>query len=199
MAQQFLLFDRAVCRFVLDLRAGDFRVADVAVGGQGAPLSSIFDFHMSSSESKSVALLNIGGISNVTLLPVTSQSNRRLNVVAFDTGPGNVFMDYITEIITDGAQHFDESGKIAAKGTCNKRLLQLMMELPYFKLKPPKTTGRELFSSDTIKRWRTKAHELGINDVDLLRTVTEFTGSCLKKGAVVCCVYVCSGRMSIGY
>jgi anhydro-N-acetylmuramic acid kinase len=128
----------------------DFRVADVAAGGQGAPLTSTLDWLLLRQPSTSQrwrALQNIGGIGNVTLLPPVGFSGS-LSAVAFDTGPGNVLMDWFIQKKSNGALLFDEDGKFARSGSVNVELLSKLLQHPYFERKPPKTTGRELFSAN---------------------------------------------------
>jgi len=100
----------------------DFRTADVAMGGQGAPLVPFFDHFMFGNSGKNIALQNIGGIGNVTFIP-RNDLMTEASVMGFDTGPGNMIIDRFIEKITEGKLLFDEDGKYAAKGTICKELL----------------------------------------------------------------------------
>ena len=118
----------------------DFRRRDMAAGGQGAPLAPLFHQHFFFSPARRTAVLNIGGIANLTLLNRSADGSPS----GFDTGPGNVLMDGWIE------QHqgttFDHNGNWAARGTVIPGLLSLMLDEPYFQRLPPKSTGRELFN-----------------------------------------------------
>jgi len=122
----------------------DFRVRDVAAGGQGAPLVAYTDFLLYREENKTVALQNIGGISNVTVLPKSCQINK---VIAFDTGPGNMVIDEVVKRITNGKLQYDNKGLIAAEGKVDEAFLNELLQDDYFTKEPPKTTGREHFES----------------------------------------------------
>lgn len=124
---------------------GDFRTADIRAGGQGAPLAPAFHYAVFRSPDVSRAILNIGGIANVTYLPAAPNEN----VIGFDTGPGNTLMDYWVRKTLDRA--YDDNGAWAAGGTINRTLLALLLSEPYFSLPPPKSTGRELFSSQWLQ------------------------------------------------
>jgi anhydro-N-acetylmuramic acid kinase len=150
----------------------DFRVADVAVGGQGAPLVPYVDFLLLRDEKKSRAIQNIGGISNVTVLPAGSDLDK---VIAFDTGPGNMIIDEIVRIITNNSQNYDYNGEIAGKGISNDDLLTELLNHPFINLDPPKTTGREAFGRYFAKSLIEQAKSKGIYGSDLVATVTEFT------------------------
>jgi anhydro-N-acetylmuramic acid kinase len=124
-------------------------VADVAAGGQGAPLTSTFDQLVLAPPATANgwrALQNIGGIGNVTLLPPRGATG--LTSVAFDTGPGNVLLDWLIYKVTNGECKYDKDGEFGRKGKVNDTLLSEIMKHPYFSKPPPKTTGRELFSAE---------------------------------------------------
>jgi len=150
----------------------DFRPRDMAAGGQGAPLVPYVDFVLFRDGEAGRALQNIGGIANVTFLPRNCSIN---DVVAFDTGPGNMIIDRITELVTSNTHHFDEGGKLAAQGKVHDGLLASLLSHPYLSKPPPKTTGREEFGkyfADNL--WENAVHA-GIADRDILATVTAFT------------------------
>lgn len=150
----------------------DFRVRDVAVGGHGAPLVPYTEYLLYRSNEKSIVLQNIGGIGNVTVIPKGSTINE---VFAFDTGPGNMIIDAIVNVITMGRLKYDYNGDMASKGSVNKKLVEELMRHPYIRKSPPKTTGREEFgldfSRDIYKRYKGK----GLSDEDILASVTYFT------------------------
>jgi len=165
---------------------GNFRTADVAAGGQGAPLVSLYDTYFLRPAHESVAtgetaqreawraVQNIGGIGNVTFLPPLGSSTPPL---AFDTGPGNVFIDWAAEQATDGQAQFDVDGALAAAGKPSATLLNHCLSLPYFEQVPPKSTGRELFDKKLVEQWWRVAEETGLSAVDFVATMTELTAA----------------------
>ena len=147
----------------------DFRIRDMAAGGLGAPLVPYTEFLLYRSETEDVALQNIGGIGNITLLPAGCALNE---VTAFDTGPGNMIMDALVMKITDGAMGYDDGGRLAASGKVIPELLNWMLEDPYLDRQPPKTTGREYYGAEYVEKL------LSVGDyplVDVLATATDFT------------------------
>lgn len=150
----------------------DFRPGDIAAGGQGAPLVPYVDFLLFRDIEKGRALQNIGGIANVTFLPRDCGIH---DVIAFDTGPGNMVIDRITELVTNNATHFDEGGRLAAAGSVNDRLLAALLAHPYLVESPPKTTGREVFGGQFADNLHKDAVRSGIDGLDILATVTMFT------------------------
>lgn len=147
----------------------DFRIRDMAAGGLGAPLVPYTEFLLYRSETETVALQNIGGIGNVTLLPAGC---RLEDVVAFDTGPGNMVMDDLASRITGGKLTYDEGGKLAASGKVIPDLLAAMLDDPYLRKSPPKTTGREAYGAEYV-RWLLSQGDYELTDV--LTTATWFT------------------------
>ncbi len=147
---------------------GDFRVADVAVGGSGAPLVPYFDYIMFRSNKHNRGLLNIGGIANITIIPKNGSLN---NVFAFDTGPGNMIIDNIMRGLFN--KPFDKSGHVASKGKLNTPLLNWMMKNKYFTQKPPKSTGREMFGEKFVEKILEKTKN--VSNENIITTVTEFT------------------------
>ncbi len=121
---------------------GNFRSADMAVGGQGAPLVPWVDNVLLRHASLSRAVQNIGGIANVTLLPPAGSA---APIVAFDTGPGNMLMDGAVSLGAAGKEKFDKNGRMAAAGQVDAAAVKRLQAMPYFRRKPPKSTGRELF------------------------------------------------------
>lgn len=151
---------------------GDFRVRDVAAGGHGAPLVPYSEYLLYRRKDKGIALQNIGGIGNITVLPKACAMD---DVFAFDTGPGNMIMDYIVGEITENRMTYDESGLMAVKGNVDSTMLDELMEHPYIRKAPPKTTGREDFGIHFGKEVLEKYRNQGIADMDILSTVTYFT------------------------
>jgi len=146
----------------------NFRSRDIAAGGQGAPLVPFVDYLLFRNPKKNRVLLNIGGIANVTLLPkdVTPET-----VIAFDTGAGNMVIDQLTAIATNGRQTFDKDARLARKGKPNQQLLQQLLKDKYYKLPAPKSCGREQFGRDFVAKLL--ATNLEIHD--LIATATLLT------------------------
>ena len=157
---------------------GDFRVADVAVGGQGAPLVPYVDFLLFQDKEKSRAMQNIGGISNVTILPAGGGVD---DILAFDTGPGNMVIDETVKIMTGGEKNYDHNGEIASKGIPDHELLQKLLLHEFISRRPPKTTGREEFGAHFAGELFDKARQQGISDDSLLATVTAYTAECIYQ------------------
>lgn len=156
----------------------DFRVADMAAGGQGAPLVPFTEYLLYRREGETLLLQNIGGIGNMTVLPERAGTE---HVFAFDTGPGNMVIDAMTAYVTDGKQQFDEGGRLAAEGTVCEELLAELMADPYYTKPLPKTTGREHYDSAYMNHVKAKAKRLQVSGPDLLRTVTELTACSIAE------------------
>ena len=151
---------------------GDFRPADMAAGGQGAPLIPFADYLLYGDSLRGRVALNIGGIANVTVIPAHAQPR---DVFAFDTGPGNMIVDALVEWTTHGRAEFDRDARIALSGRTISELLVRLMREPYLREKPPKSTGREQFGlafAQGLVAWG-KRHHAG--PADLVRTATIFT------------------------
>ena len=147
----------------------DFRVRDMAAEGLGAPLVPYTEFLLYRSETEDVALQNIGGIGNITLLPAGCALSE---VMAFDTGPGNMVMDALAAKITDGRMCYDDGGALAASGSVIPELLEWMLDDPYLRRHPPKTTGREYYGTEYVEKLLSFG---GYPLVDVLTTATAFT------------------------
>ncbi|KYR02626.1 hypothetical protein DLAC_00074 [Tieghemostelium lacteum] len=154
---------------------GDFRTSDVSTGGQGAPFASIFDSLILLQKNYNQAIQNIGGIGNVTILPSTLQNDKMIKPLSFDTGPGNVLMDWMVCKLSDAKLDYDDKGNLARSGKVIDSILEEMMNSSYFNLTPPKSTGRELFSKEYAESFYEKSKLLGRSDIDILCTFTEFT------------------------
>jgi anhydro-N-acetylmuramic acid kinase len=151
---------------------GDFRPGDIAAGGQGAPLVPFVDYVLYRDRKVGRVALNIGGIANVTVIPVAARPE---DVFAFDTGPGNMIIDALVERLTRRRLSFDKNAHIALRGKVIRPLLETMLRSPYLRLPPPKTAGREQFGleyADELIRWAKKRRERA---EDLVRTATIFT------------------------
>ena len=146
----------------------NFRERDLAAGGQGAPLVPYADYVLFRHPKRGRIALNIGGIANITAIPAKAKPSE---IVAFDTGPGNMIIDALVRKLTFGAQNYDRGGKIAANGVVHEGLLKGMLGDRYFGLKPPKTAGREQYGTEFV----TGLLATGVSLVDLIATATEFT------------------------
>lgn len=146
----------------------DFRVADMAVGGQGAPLAPYLDWALFSDSSQSRAVQNIGGIGNVTWVPAGGKAE---DVIAFDTGPGNMLIDALVTRLTNGEQTYDANGQIGMSGEVDYELLAELMQDPYLDEAPPKTTGREYYGTEMVERILANRRL----DADVIATATAFT------------------------
>jgi len=150
----------------------DFRPADMAAGGHGAPLVPFVDYLLFRSEKVGRVALNIGGIANVTVIPAGARPE---NVIAFDTGPGNMIIDALVERYTRGAKRYDRGARVAARGRVVRPMLEKMLREPYLRRRPPKTAGREQFGTayaDDLAKWGRK---LRARPEDVVRTATIFT------------------------
>jgi anhydro-N-acetylmuramic acid kinase len=148
----------------------NFRAGDLAAGGQGAPLATMFHARVFAERGKHICVNNLGGISNVTSLDWRKGPAPR--ILAFDTGPANMLIDLAVRHATKGRQRFDRNGALARRGTLDERLLMHLLKHKFFKQKPPKSTGRELFGETFLECLR---KETRISDMDLVKTMTEFT------------------------
>jgi len=150
----------------------DFRVRDVAAGGQGAPLVPYADYVLFRDARRTRIIQNIGGIANLTALPAGCGL---ADVFAFDTGPGNMVIDGVVSILTGGRQAFDEDGRMAASGRVREDLLAWALLHPFFAKEPPKTTGREEFGAQYAQEMMARASALGIPGEDVVATATALT------------------------
>lgn len=151
----------------------NFRSRDVAAGGQGAPLTGYADWLLLRHPTHWRAAQNIGGIGNVTFLP--PMNDHESLPTAFDTGPGNALIDSATVYITGGRQAYDHDGLMALSGQLDEDWLQTLLGHPYYTLKPPKTTGRELFSARMARDLVDQGRERGLSDTSIIATLTALT------------------------
>ena len=152
----------------------DFRPADIAVGGQGAPLVPYADYLLYRHAKLGRVALNLGGIANITVIPANAKPAQ---VFAFDTGPANMLIDALVTHLTHGRHHFDKNALRARRGHINDRLIRHLMKDSYLKLRPPKSTGREYFGASYVKNLLTFARTHKVTPADLLYTATYFTAA----------------------
>ncbi|MEF3304132.1 anhydro-N-acetylmuramic acid kinase [Paenibacillus sp. GYB003] len=157
---------------------GDYRTADMAVGGQGAPLVPYADFILFRDETKGRILQNIGGIGNCTAIPAGALPER---IVAFDTGPGNMLIDQAVVTLSGGARSYDDGGAWAAEGRADAETVAELMSHPYFAMRPPKTTGRELFGKAFAQERIARMQANGLSDADIVATFTAFTAHSIAQ------------------
>ncbi|WP_150466927.1 anhydro-N-acetylmuramic acid kinase AnmK [Francisella sp. SYW-9] len=152
----------------------NFRAADIAAGGDGAPLVPYVDYILYRDNDKSRALHNVGGIANTTIIPKNANIE---DVYAFDTGPGNMMINRAVEVLF--AKNYDENGNIAKRGKLIYDMLQELLENQYLKQEPPKSTGRELFGIEytdfIINKYKENASE------DIVHTLTLFTAESIAR------------------
>ena len=157
------------------LTVGDFRTADVGVGGTGAPLVPYVDYLAFKSTRRNRAVLNIGGIANITLLPAGGTVH---DVLAFDTGPGNMLIDGAMQTLYN--KPFDAGGKIASQGRIIPELIAELIRDSYYAQKPPKSTGRERYGVDVVHRL-IKRYGKRSNPADIVASLTEFTALSIQQ------------------
>lgn len=170
----------------------DFRSMDLACGGQGAPLVPAFHSEICSHPTQTRYIVNIGGIANVTALIPGH------HVFGFDTGPGNTLMDFLAERLLN--QSCDANGDTAARGEIKESIVNFYLEEPYFKLQPPKSTGRELFNQGFLNRCQRFTF---LSPEDKLATITELTAISIIRGiksiGIPGDIYVCGGGLHNSY
>lgn len=150
----------------------DFRPADMAVGGQGAPLVPYIDFLLYRHPTIGRVSLNLGGIANVTVIPANAKPK---DVFAFDTGPANMLIDALVMHFTRGRKHYDQDAALASRGIGIPALLDALMRDPYLRQAPPKSTGREYYGRAYFENVLRLGKKHGANSNDLIRAVTIFT------------------------
>jgi anhydro-N-acetylmuramic acid kinase len=150
----------------------NFRARDIAAGGQGAPLVPYVDALLFRHPKRTRIALNIGGIANITVIPPSGE------VIAFDTGPGNMAIDALTRVHTKGKLTYDRGGRIAASGSVNRALLDSLLRDPYYRRRPPKSAGREQYGVEFVARLR----QSGVPMRDLITTATVLTAATIARG-----------------
>ena len=153
----------------------DFRTRDMAAGGKGAPLVPFVDYLLYADPELGRVALNIGGIANVTAIPPNGEPEQ---VIAFDTGPGNIIIDQLVAIHTRNRRKYDSGGQIAARGKINQKLLDSLVRRTYYRQPPPKTAGREQYGREFVRDLiRTE-----VPMVDLITTATALTPATIAFG-----------------
>ncbi|MEZ2233828.1 anhydro-N-acetylmuramic acid kinase [Microcoleus sp.] len=162
----------------------NFRSADIAAGGQGAPLVPIVDAYLLAQPNLNLCIQNLGGIGNVTYLPSRENSPLKDNsvvshggdgILGWDTGPANSLLDLAVQHFSGGTKTCDENGAWAALGTPCQALVEAWLQQEFFLEKPPKSTGRELFGVDYFNRCLVEASDYKLSPADVLATLTELT------------------------
>ncbi|MEM9265544.1 MAG: anhydro-N-acetylmuramic acid kinase [Cyanobacteria bacterium P01_F01_bin.13] len=161
----------------------NFRQADIAAGGQGAPLVSPVDASLLSHPQHYRCVQNIGGIGNLTYLPPWDRSALPpADIIGWDTGPGNTLIDWAVNVFSKGELTYDLNGNWAAQGKPCQSLISQWLTQPFFHQPPPKSTGRELFGADYGQRCWQEAQALGLGQADFLATLTAFTAATIVHG-----------------
>jgi anhydro-N-acetylmuramic acid kinase len=153
----------------------NFRARDIPAGGEGAPLVPFVDYLLFRHPRRTRVALNIGGIANIAVIPAACAAGE---VVAFDTGPGNMVIDALVREFSGGKLNCDRGGRIAASGNVNRALLDQLLRDPYYRRKPPKSAGREQYGVEFIARLR----ESGAPLRDLVATATVLTAATIAMG-----------------
>jgi anhydro-N-acetylmuramic acid kinase len=151
---------------------GDFRPADIALGGQGAPLVPYADYLLYRHEKLGRVSLNLGGIANITVIPAAATPQQ---IIAFDTGPANMLIDALVAHFTRGRQRFDNDGRLALKGRDIALLNSQLLKEPYLYEPPPKSTGREYFGEEYLQKLLQLGRKYRAKPNDLIRAATWFT------------------------
>jgi anhydro-N-acetylmuramic acid kinase len=150
----------------------NFRTADVAAGGEGAPLAPWAHHVLFAHPRRRRAVQNLGGIGNVTYLPPGADASR---VVAFDTGPGNMVIDGVVRVLSRGRRWMDRDGRLARRGRVDDALLATLLRHPFLARRPPKSTGREDFGAPVVDWLMREARRRRLADADVVATATAFT------------------------
>ncbi|PZO22421.1 MAG: anhydro-N-acetylmuramic acid kinase [Leptolyngbya foveolarum] len=162
----------------------NFRVADIALGGEGAPLVPIIDACLLSQPDRDLAVQNVGGIGNVTYLPPWDRSDPAQSlpegIKGWDTGPGNALIDWAVATLSNGQKTYDKNGEWAVAGTASQALIDRWLEHPFFLSPPPKSTGRELFGAAYAQQHWQEAKQAGLTEADFIATLTDFTAATIE-------------------
>ena len=153
----------------------NFRARDIAVGGQGAPLTAYVDWLLLRHPERWRAIQNIGGMGNVTFLP--PMNDAEFAPVAFDTGPGNAMLDVAVGHFTGGTQSYDRDGRMAMRGRVNEEWLDTLLQHPYYRRGYPKTTGRETFGTEAALELIAQAEARGLTHYEIIATLTALTAA----------------------
>lgn len=162
----------------------NFRAADIAVGGQGAPLVPAVDACLLSHPNHCRCVQNLGGIGNLTYLPAWDRANPAADtpkIIGWDTGPGNVLLDLAVRHFSDGRLAYDYNGDWASQGEPCGPLVNQWLQHPFFQQPPPKSTGRELFGQDYLQQCLREAKPYELSPADCLATLTELTAASIAQ------------------
>ncbi len=154
----------------------NFRPADMAAGGQGAPLVPLLDYVLFAHPSRARVLQNIGGIANLTAIPAAALPAQ---LIAFDTGPGNMIIDALAQELT--GRRFDRNGALAARGRVLADVLEAELRHSFFRLAPPRTAGREQFGREYAQQFLAACSALSPRAEDVLATATAFTAESIVR------------------
>jgi len=154
----------------------DFRTADMAAGGQGAPLVPMVDYLLLGDEREGRVALNIGGIANVTVIPAHAKPD---NVFGFDTGPGNMVIDALMRHFTKARKSYDAGGRVAGRGKIDEVILAAALADPFFQRQPPKSAGREQFGQGFVEKHFLTRRRVRFEDA--VRTATELTAQTVAQ------------------
>jgi anhydro-N-acetylmuramic acid kinase len=168
-----LIAERTGCTTV-----ADFRPRDVAAGGEGAPLAPFFHFAALADPAQARLVLNLGGIANVTWLP---RGARAQDVVAFDVGPANALLDGVVQLVSGGRERFDADGARARRGRVDAALLERLLDDPFLRRAPPKSTGRERYGLAEAEALVAESESAGRSPDDLVATLVAFTAGAVGR------------------
>ena len=161
----------------------NFRVADIALGGEGAPLVPIIDACLLSQPDRDLAVQNIGGIGNVTYLPPWDRKSSTYlpdSIKGWDTGPGNALIDWAVAHLSDGQKTYDKNGEWAASGQPSQASIDQWLAHPFFLAAPPKSTGRELFGATYAQQRWDEAQQANLSPADFIATLADFTAATIE-------------------
>ncbi len=168
-----VIAERTACTTV-----ADFRARDLAAGGEGAPLAPFFHFAAFADPGEGRAILNLGGIANLTWIPRGAASD---DVVAFDVGPANALVDGVVRVLTEGRERMDRDGARAARGRVDAGLLERLLDDEFLRRPPPKSTGRERYGSAEAEALAAEWRAAGRDGDDLVATLVAFTAEAVAR------------------
>jgi anhydro-N-acetylmuramic acid kinase len=179
---------------------GDFRRRDLAMGGEGAPLAPFFHHAVFADSKETRCVLNLGGIANLTWIPAGGCPD---DVIAFDVGPANALIDAVVTVETDGRERFDRDGLRAARGRLNESWLRELLDDPFLKREPPKSTGREHYGLAEARELYARAQREGVGTNDLLATLVAYSAEAVamawrERVATIGQDHATASRMLVG-
>ncbi|NEP78235.1 MAG: anhydro-N-acetylmuramic acid kinase [Okeania sp. SIO3B3] len=158
----------------------NFRAADIAAGGQGAPLVPCVDIHLLSHPEYSRCIQNLGGIGNVAYIKSQKSPDLQNSILGWDTGPSNTLLDLAVQHLSQGRKTYDKNGEWAASGVPCQDLVEKWLKQDFFQQKPPKSTGRELFGKDYLFNCLADGENYNLSAADILATLTELTAASIN-------------------